>query len=162
MERKSLKYKICSAQGGVEVRFLQFRRRQIIYSLIWSAACIFILSAILSYRNLWRLWPVLGLLSLALLGLGLFAAVNAASNRTIFLSRDQLDLRYSLLGIGFTRSFRLEQIKDFGFGNYGHNGRPVLKFEVGDNWVVLVTGITPDEADDIVAAIEARGIRVPR
>lgn len=158
---KSFRYRIHPIAGGLEIRFTQLRRRQLVYSLIWISAWSLILFITCHYIAFVPLLFAAKTLGTLLLTLGIVAMIDSVIVRTVYLGRDKLRLRLSLLRLGYDRSFESSTIERFGIGYYGHSGRPVLKFEIGGKWFVLANDVAPEEVNGLRMAIEAHGFRLP-
>jgi hypothetical protein len=91
---------------------------------------------------------------------GLVFANYSVSQNDLWLTPDGLRLRTKGLITWRTRSFPLSAVHNFGFGYFSHGG-PVLKFEVGDSWVVLAEGVYERDVDDLLQRMSERGYSIP-
>jgi hypothetical protein len=81
-----------------------------------------------------------------LAALGCFGLALSIVKRVLRFSDHRLTLRTFRLGVPTgLRTFSLEKVEQFGFGLFGHSLSPVLKFQVGNTWIVLASGVSEDE-----------------
>jgi hypothetical protein len=156
----TFKYKITRLPVGLEVRFSHS---------LWQSAKPFLWTAILAVPGILLLhwfgtnpWSVL--FASPFLGCAaLFLMIAAFSLRrtTMWLFPSEIKVQKGILGLGNIRTYPVTEVVDFGIGLFGHSKIPVLKFEVGKEWITLVRA-NELEASDFLLDIEAHGWKIPR
>jgi hypothetical protein len=83
-----------------------------------------------------------------------------AHRRLLFLP-DRLILTSSVSVFSKTRVVPLLSIGHLGFGHFGHQGTPVLKFTVADKWTVLAFNVAEADANHLMELLISEGVVLP-
>ncbi len=156
----TFKYKITRSPAGLEVNFTLSPLR-LAKPFLW--AVLFGMPGALVLRwfgaNTWSVLfatPSLGIAALLLID-----AIFSARCTTMWLLTTEIKVRKGVFGLGKVRAFPIAETRSFGIGAFGHLGIPVLKFEVGKEWITLVGG-NDLEVDDFLRDLEAHGWKAPQ
>lgn len=101
------------------------------------------------------------LLSFSIAAIFAWGSCERLTHRRLLFLPDRLILTSSVLVFSKTRVVPLRSIDHFGFGHFGHQGTPVLKFTIADKWTVLAFNIAEADANHLMELLISEGVILP-
>ena len=105
---------------------------------------------------------LVALLSFLIAALFTWGVCERLARRELRFLPDRLILTSSVSVFKKTRVVPLLGIDHFGFGNFGHQGTPVLKFTVADKWTVLASNVAEADANHLTQLLAYEGVTFPK
>jgi hypothetical protein len=102
------------------------------------------------------------LLSFSIAAIFAWGVCERLAHRRLLFLPDRLILTSSVSVFNKTRVVPLLSIDHFGFGHFGHQGTPVLKFTVADKWTVLASNVAEADANDLTELLVSEGVVLPK
>ena len=102
------------------------------------------------------------LLSFSIAAIFAWGVCERLAHRTLLFLPDRLILTSSVSVFNRTRVVPLLSIDHFGFGHFGHQGTPVLKFTVADKWTVLASNVAEADANHLTELLVSEGVVLPK
>lgn len=153
----ALDYELRRTNDYLEIRFQNRNWQRAVNSGAWM--CVWLglagyLVRLLSYGSI----VIAGIfIAMVLAAVGGFAVFKSMQQSTLWLSLTEVRLRWSLLPVGRGQGFRRDEVSNLGLGLYSHARTPVLKFENGNRWFVIVWNVTAFEVDQLLARVAGEG-----